>query len=58
MGQTHPYDRVYWISIHQDAFAALEAALFAEILDCSGPDFGADYWSKRFASDLWCFVAR
>ena len=45
-------------SDHQDDFAALEAALFAEILDCSEPHFGADYWSKRFASDLWCFVAR
>ena len=42
----------------QDDFAALEAALFAEILNDSESEFGTDYWSKRLASDLWCFLAR
>ena len=41
----------------QDDFAVIEAALFSEIFDRE-PEFGTDYWSKRLASDLWCFVAR
>ncbi len=38
-------------------FAIVEAALFNEILDC-GENEGDHYWSKKFVSDLWCFLAR
>jgi hypothetical protein len=42
----------------RDDFTAIERGLFSEILDNSAVGSGADYWSKKLASDVWCFLAR